>query len=211
MNVQGFYDKIAGQYDGMVSEYETVSHRAVFEAINVYLSPKDRVLDLGIGTGLCSHKLSQKGVEVSGIDISSEMLATCRMKRFTKTLEKIDLRHQEIPFCSRSFDGAVASSLIYFLPELDHFFTEVRRVLNCEAKLAFNVQKTPYKNVNGTHPLIPQKNSSEHSLADYYLHTETKILECAFGAGFEFVSKTQYAESFLDSEKQMAVFCLKAI
>jgi len=43
-----------------------------------YVNPQDRLLDIGLGTGLGSLPFAKTGLEIFGIDGSGEMLKICK-------------------------------------------------------------------------------------------------------------------------------------
>jgi SAM-dependent methyltransferase len=74
-----FFDKIAPEYD---SEVFTRNTEAEFDFIidELKLAKGSSILDIGCGTGRHSVELARRGYRVTGIDISSGMLAQARSK-----------------------------------------------------------------------------------------------------------------------------------
>jgi len=68
-------ERISGVYDDLYSEYDPKSIETLSE-----LARNGPALELGIGTGRIALPLSQKGIEVHGIDASEAMLAKLRLK-----------------------------------------------------------------------------------------------------------------------------------
>src|SRR5687767_6700762 len=68
-------ERVAGVYDEWYSEYNPHAIDALAE-----LARNGRALELGIGTGRIALPLSQRNVEVHGIDAASSMIARLRSK-----------------------------------------------------------------------------------------------------------------------------------
>lgn len=72
------------------------------------------VLDLGCGDGILMDLLKEKGINVMGADISSEVIAICKKKGHNVVL--INLVDNSLPFANKSFD------LIFLLDVLEHLY-----------------------------------------------------------------------------------------
>ena len=71
------------------------------------------VLDAGCGTGRVGRELARRGIDVVGVDIDPEMLATARSKAPTSEWRLADLATVDL---SRSFDAVVmAGNVMIFL------------------------------------------------------------------------------------------------
>lgn len=78
------FDKWAGEYDESISRlsegYPFEGYYEVLSFVNRYvnLSNGARILDIGVGTGLLTKELYNKGAEIYGIDFSPKMLELAR-------------------------------------------------------------------------------------------------------------------------------------
>jgi ubiquinone/menaquinone biosynthesis C-methylase UbiE len=104
-----------------------------------YVTPGDKILDIGIGTGLCAGLYHKAGFEVSGMDISDEMLDICRKKQISKYLVKHDLTQIPYPFESNSVDHAVCTGVMQFFKDLNPIFQEASRIIRNEGSFSFIV------------------------------------------------------------------------
>jgi ubiquinone/menaquinone biosynthesis C-methylase UbiE len=92
-----------------------------------------RVLDVGCGTGRLVAALAERGADVSGIDVSPEMLAVARRKLPNATL--LDGRAERLPFAAAAFDRVVFSLVVHLVHRVAAF-AEAHRVLASGGRLA---------------------------------------------------------------------------
>ena len=150
------YETLAAMYDALMDD---VDYEAWADYIDRMLQkhggPGKRLLDLGCGTGCISIPLAQRGYQVTGVDISEEMLAAAREKSRALQLD-IDWRKQDLISLQlfdeagneMVFDAAIATFDVFNHltdPEdLQMLFHTLNPLLTDEGVLLFDVQ-TPYK------------------------------------------------------------------
>ncbi len=84
------------------------------------------LLDIGCGTGLNSERLSSKGYEITGVDISAVAIEQYRSRGFRGHVEDVT---RGMSFQSASFDVVFAADVIEHLVDIELFGKEVFRVL----------------------------------------------------------------------------------
>ena len=103
--------------------------KAVMQALG--LRPGDRVLEVGVGTGL-SLPLYPRDVHISGIDVSREMLDKARRRVARRRLASVeallemDAEHMSFP--DASFDKVVAMYVVSVVERPDRLLEELHRV-----------------------------------------------------------------------------------
>lgn len=121
-------------YDRWSSIYETngnplmVLDEREFDRFLQQVSPGDRFVDLGCGTGRHTLRLGQAGARVTGVDGSEGMLALARQKEPPNTEFVIHDFSNALPFPDKSFDGAISTLVLEHIPDLLFFFREIHRV-----------------------------------------------------------------------------------
>src|SRR3989337_3181001 len=85
--VKAAYRRYAGVYDAVFGPVLQPGGGAVVGAVGG--RPGDRVLEVGVGTGL-SLPLYPAGVKVTGIDVSREMLDKARARVARRRLANVD-------------------------------------------------------------------------------------------------------------------------
>ncbi|MCD6435840.1 MAG: class I SAM-dependent methyltransferase [Clostridiales bacterium] len=128
------FDKSAKLYD---SWYETklgefvdrVETRCAFELLD--LNEGAKILDVGCGSGNFSIKLGKMGYEVTGIDLSMEMLALAKDKAEKESVE-VNIKHMDVTnllFEDESFDAIFSMATFEFIPDFNKALNEMMRVL----------------------------------------------------------------------------------
>lgn len=133
------HDREAAQYDQQVREYESYAHDALFGMSFEYANPHDRLLDIGIGTGLASRAFAKAGLQVYGCDGSAEMLKVCESKAFAKELKIFDLRNLPLPYSDSFFDHVICCGVLHFFGDLEAMSKEVLRIIKPGGIFAFTV------------------------------------------------------------------------
>ncbi len=127
--VQRVYRRYAPAYDFYFGAMFQPGRREIIARLDCH--PGDRILEVGVGTGL-SLSLYPRHVEVTGIDLSREMLVRARARRRCQrlkhvvTLRLMDAEHMQ--FADNSFDKVVAMYVVSVTPHPARLTDEMRRV-----------------------------------------------------------------------------------
>jgi len=138
-NTISAHDSEAAQYDQLVHEYNSYAHDVIFGMCFEYVKPHDRLLDVGIGTGLASRSFALAGLEVYGCDGSTEMLKVCESKAFAQELKIFDLQSLPLPYSDRFFDHVICCGVLHFFDNLETLLQEVSRIIRPGGIFAFSV------------------------------------------------------------------------
>jgi ubiquinone/menaquinone biosynthesis C-methylase UbiE len=109
--------------------------RSVLDVSAELLGRKHPVLDIGCGPGQVAQYLTDRGVEMVGMDLAPRMLVLAAQRAQRHRFVNGDTR--ALPFHSKSFSGAVAFYSIQHLPRwsLAEALSEIHRVLVPEGVL----------------------------------------------------------------------------
>lgn len=129
----------AAQYDEQVKHYEYHVHDVLFGMCFEFIKTNERLLDVGIGTGLGSLPFARAGLQVFGFDASAKMLKVCEGKAFARELKIFDLRDTPYPYPQGCFDHVISHGVFHFFGELGKIVKEVARVLRWGGIFAFTV------------------------------------------------------------------------
>ncbi|MCA0042828.1 class I SAM-dependent methyltransferase [Celeribacter litoreus] len=125
---------------------------------------RDRVLDLGCGTGAVSRTIMAEGYApktLTGVDMNAEMLDVAELRARDQGIS-VDWREAEasaLPFEAGQFDIAYCQQALQFFPDKTAALSELRRVLRPEGRVAFCVSRQLSEN-----PLLE---AQAHALASH--------------------------------------------
>ena len=128
INIKKIYGGYSGVYDALFKRffYPRIKH-----AINYMdIKPGDRVLDVGIGTGLSLAEYP-KHCRVVGIDLSTEMLSKAKRKIAINRYDNISVATMDamsVGFEDDTFDKVFISHVVSVVPDPYKLMSEVRRV-----------------------------------------------------------------------------------
>jgi phosphatidylethanolamine/phosphatidyl-N-methylethanolamine N-methyltransferase len=126
--VAGVYEKLASVYDFIFGP--TLHPGRVHAIQRMGIKPGDRVLEVGVGTGI-NAPLYPRDCAVTGIDLSGSMLERARDRVARKGLRNIRLLEMDaasMKFADDSFDIVYAPYLISVVPDPVAVVREMRRV-----------------------------------------------------------------------------------
>ena len=133
------YKELAGQYDEQVKDYSSYVFNAIFGMSFEFVSAGEKLLDIGIGTGLASKHFADIGLRVYGLDASPEMLAVCRSKSFAEELTLWELTTESVPYPDQWFEHVISSGVFHFFGDLSGLFSEVKRVMKRGGIFSFTI------------------------------------------------------------------------
>ncbi|WP_010504108.1 class I SAM-dependent methyltransferase [Paenibacillus elgii] len=104
----------------------TAARKKVFQ--NIQLEPKQKILLIGIGTGADLPFIMGRDVEITGIDLSPDMLQKAKRKYGSPQISFLEMDAQELTFPQESFDLVIANLILSVVPDPDQCFREMIRV-----------------------------------------------------------------------------------
>lgn len=94
--------------------------------------PKERILDLGCGTGQLTAKIAETGAEVIGIDSASEMIEKALQNYPQLQFQVADAKNFQL---SQSVDAVFSNATLHWIQEADEVITRIRESLQVGGRL----------------------------------------------------------------------------
>jgi phosphatidylethanolamine/phosphatidyl-N-methylethanolamine N-methyltransferase len=135
--VEGVYEKLASVYDLAFGPALQPGRLRALQKMG--LQPGERVLEVGVGTGI-NLSLYPKQCAVTGIDFSSSMLEKARERAAREGLRGMRLLQMDaadLKFADDSFDIVHAPYLISVVPDPVKVAREMRRVCRPGGRIIF--------------------------------------------------------------------------
>jgi phosphatidylethanolamine/phosphatidyl-N-methylethanolamine N-methyltransferase len=157
--VKAAYRRYARIYDMVFGAVLQPGRKAVLDALA--LKPGDRVLEVGVGTGL-SLPLYPRSVSITGIDVSREMLERARARVARARLKNVEalleMDAEAMGFPDASFDKVVAMYVVSVVPRPAKLLDELHRVCRPDGEIFI---------VNHFHSENPIVGAFERALAGF--------------------------------------------
>lgn len=115
-------------YNFQVKYFQRIQEKASEE---LDISKYNNILDIGCGTGALPRTLYDKGLKVTGLDISSGMLRQAEKKLKALPIELLKINPGEkLPFGDKSFDVVITSYVAHGLDseERIELYEEMKRI-----------------------------------------------------------------------------------
>ena len=116
------YKEFAEKYEEHIAIQKWYGSEILFGLVYEFIKPGDRLLDLGIGTGLSAELFKKAGLEIYGLDYSQAMLDKALKKNIAVDLKAFDLTKTPLPYDDNFFHHISANAVLYFLGEMDDLF-----------------------------------------------------------------------------------------
>jgi SAM-dependent methyltransferase len=162
----------------------------LFEAVldAAAVGPGMRLLDVGCGSGLALSMAAERGALLSGIDISTGLLAVARQRCPDADLRDGDM--EDLPFADETFDAVIGINAFQFAGDPIRAMREATRIVRRGGRVVASLFAAPERS-EGTvaheamSALIPPESTGEH--APYSLSTPGNLEAALTEAGLRVV------------------------
>jgi SAM-dependent methyltransferase len=215
---EAFWSELAPTWVQLEAELEQIGGPPGHLAMDrLYLTPGQRVIDLGCGTGATTVELARRvspGGEVLGVDIAEAMLDGGRERVAALALDNVTFLHADVQvhdLGGAQFDAAYSRFGVMFFSDAVAAFTNVRRALRPDGRLSFASWQSVFENewmlipgaaiasVTGMPPQLPGPGSpGPFSLAD-----ADHVASLLKAAGLQHVDIVPHADTVVLTEDQI--------
>jgi arsenite methyltransferase len=127
-----FWNKIAVKYSKQPVQDPNAFERKIAVTRGL-MTERDRVLDIGCGTGSLAIRLAPFAHQVHGLDFSPEMIRIAREKAVTLGVPNVSFEvgslDQSVPFEPGSLDGVTAYSLLHLVKDRSKTLQHIHHLL----------------------------------------------------------------------------------
>jgi len=137
------FNTVAAGHDHPVLSFFPASARRLTDLLE--LQPRQRLLDVGAGTGAVALDAGQRlreGGSVVGVDIAPAMLEQARLKAAALGLANVEFDEMDaacVGFEDGTFDAVSCAFTVFFLKDIAAAISEWRRVLKPGGRLGLSV------------------------------------------------------------------------
>lgn len=139
---KGFFDDLAGGWSKRYADDPAMFARSqrFYSSLIMYQQPGAKLLDFGCGSGLVAKHLADKGYNVTGVDVSPEMIEHANLLSSVSGPEfRVYAGKGELPFEADSYDAVISSSVFEYLPDPQAILSDFHRVLKNGGTLLLTV------------------------------------------------------------------------
>ena len=143
---QYLLDKTKNDYNLIAEDFSRTREKIWEETrflFDNYLREKDRILDLGCGTGRYAELFKNKNMEYIGADIAEEQIKIARKKHPEAKFQTIDPLNLSFP--DNYFDKIYSIAVFHCIPSKEYrakFLEEIKRILKRDGLLILTVWKS---------------------------------------------------------------------
>lgn len=134
-SIKKIYSNYSNVYDILFKKFFYPRQKHVINSMNI--KPNERVLDVGVGTGL-ALSVYPEHCDVTGIDLSSAMLRKAYKKIEKYNLSNVSLHEMDasnLEFDDDYFDHVIATFVISVVPDPVKVISEMKRVVKRNGKI----------------------------------------------------------------------------
>lgn len=189
-----FWNLIAKKYAA-----DPIADRSAYETkieqLKTYLGPQMNVLDIGCATGTQCADLSGSVKQMTGIDISSKLLAIAEQRLAEKDIRNvqfIETHAFDERFQAHQFDAVMAFHVMHFYVDINDIIVRIHELLKpggifiSETGCLADRGKVlgPVLKTMGTVGLLPRMS----------IHSDQQLETAIKNAGFEILEKTKFSQ-----------------
>ena len=135
---RGIWDRQAAVYDGRVLRTYKEAYDLSIEQVRAAVSPEQRVLEIGCGTGIVTLGIAPYVDRLVATDLSPQMIAVARDKAAQAGVSNVEFRVADgygLPYEAGSFDAVLVFNTLHVVQEPAAVLREAHRLLRRGGRL----------------------------------------------------------------------------
>jgi len=136
------FDSFAETFDAKLAGLEYRAPQWIGESVRKILGEpvaRERILDLGCGTGLCAPMLRPFAEHLAGVDLSQKMLERAQQRNLYDNLIQLELVAY-LQECQRDWNILVSADTLIYFGRLESVFMVARQVLCAGGHMVFTLE-----------------------------------------------------------------------
>ena len=163
----------------IVKKIDTKPHNAFYDRPNTLsLLPNvqgKRILDAGCGPGKYAQILLEEGAEVTGVDLSGEMIKAAKTRNQQSGDFFVHDLSKPLPFSDGAFDIVICPLVLEYIYDWDPVFREFNRILKAGGIFIYSI----------THPFFDYQ---YYRSKNYFMTEKVSAIWTGFGGSIEMKS-----------------------
>lgn len=198
----------ASEYDNQARNTNWFGSEVVFGLTYEFVKPGDSLLDLGIGSGLSSILFHKAGLQVFGLDGSSEVLSVCEAKGFATELKQHDLRDLPLPYPSSFCNHVVSVAVLNSFRDLEPLFKDIARIMIEHGIFAFTVEELKPGQVDhyAINRVEVSEKPKEETAVMLFRHSDEYIAQLLDQNGFTLLKSLEFVAFKYPAESRDIIF-----
>jgi len=179
---------VAGWYDSLLQMDGTYQKEVILPNLLRLMDIKkgEKILDIACGQGFFSRLLAEKGAEVTGVDISAELIKFAQKYQGEPLIKYLvapadQLSNVKVQPPVRGFDKALIVLAIQNIENLNGALAEASRVLKSGGKLFLVLNHPAFRNPKHTAWEFDDKNKIQYRRVEEYLSESRTEIEMTPG------------------------------
>lgn len=141
--VKRHFDNISFDFDNLLMNKLSYKIPSILDALlsvqRPLFSSDNKILELGAGTGICGEVLKRYFSDITGVDISSNMINIAKQKNIYKKLHNEEII-EYLSNCKIRFDQIFCFDTLIYLGNLSYFYKMLSRRLTKQSYFTCNIE-----------------------------------------------------------------------
>ncbi len=173
------WGNVATWYDDVVNDSDSYQAKVILPNVVRIVAPEKgkKILDLACGQGFFSHAFSGAGAQVTGVDISPELISIAK-KHASHNEEFYAFPADNLTkFQDKSFDTVVCVLAIQNIERMNEVFREVSRVLKEKGRFVLVLNHPAFRIPGKTAWGYDEKANAQYRRVDEYIAESRAAIE----------------------------------